>query len=41
MDEAKRLADEHWEWLGPLLEYLYKGALIHGFKHGVESKEDK
>ena len=32
----KNLADAHWAWLSELLEVLYKGAFIHGFKHGVE-----
>jgi len=36
---AEILADEHWDWLGKLLEYLYKSAFIHGFKHGAE-KDD-
>lgn len=37
MSEAEKLANEHWDWLGPLLEKFYKDAFIHGFKHGVES----
>jgi len=40
-----QLADEHWDWLeGILLEEmrmkmrLFKDAIIHGYKHGKESK---
>ena len=36
MSESDRLADEHWEWLSPLLEKMYKDAFKHGFKHGAE-----
>ena len=35
IDEAKRLAGEHWAWLGPFIERIYKDALVHGFKHGA------
>ena len=38
---AKKLADEHWEWLGPLLELIYKGAFVHGYKHKEEEDESK
>jgi len=38
-DEAKRLATEHWEWVVRWLEMIYKDAFIHGYKHGVQSKE--
>ena len=27
---SERLAEEHWEWLGKLLEYNYKTALVIG-----------
>ena len=40
MKTAEELADEHWEWLEELLEYLYKSAFIHGFKHGVKSEKE-
>ncbi len=33
-NKAVRLAREHWEWLGPTLEKIYKDAFIHGYKHG-------
>jgi len=34
--KAKKLADEHWEWLERLLEYVYKSAFEHGYKHALE-----
>jgi len=37
--QSKKLADEHWEWLSKLLEYVYKTAFIHGYKHGQEDKK--
>ena len=36
----KELANKHWEWVEGLhshMEYLYKTAFEHGFKHGVQS----
>ena len=36
---SERLADEHWAWLMKLLEYVYKSAFIHGYKHGKEDRE--
>ena len=39
MSEPERLADEHWAWLGSLLEKVYKDAFIHGYKHGEEESE--
>lgn len=38
---AEKLADEHWKWLEKLLEYVYKTAFIHGYKHGVDDTESK
>jgi hypothetical protein len=46
--EVKDLVDAHWKYVGSLLrahnlvgteliEYHYKTAFLHGFKHGVES----
>jgi len=32
------LADEHWRWLGPTLEKMFKDAFVHGYKHGRDSK---
>lgn len=39
MDNAKKLADEHWAWVVRWLEMVYKDAFIHGFKHGKEDFE--
>jgi len=39
MSRGRELADEHWEWLGKLLEYTYKTAFVHGYKHGKEDAE--
>jgi hypothetical protein len=36
MHEAKKLAKEHWDWLGKLIGEIYVEAMIHGFKHGLE-----
>lgn len=38
LEEAKKQANEHWAWLEPLLEKVYKDAFIHGHKHGTERK---
>ncbi len=32
-DQARRVAEEHWKWLEPLLHELYIGAFMHGVKH--------
>ena len=40
-DDAKRLATEHWEWVVRWLEIVYKDAFIHGYKHGVQDKNNK
>ena len=37
-EEAKELAEKHWEWLETLLHKIYVDALIHGIKHGQEDK---
>lgn len=45
---AKELAEGHWAWLEPLLEfplskdkaeYLYITAMIHGYKHRREDED--
>ena len=41
MSESGKLADEHWAWLGGLLEKVYKDAFTHGFKHGSEWATDE
>lgn len=35
---SQELADEHWSWLGSLLEKVYIDAFTHGYKHGKEPK---
>ncbi len=37
-EEARKLAEAHWEWLETLLHKIYVDALIHGIKHGQEDK---
>ena len=37
-EEAKKLAEAHWEWLESLLHKLYVDAFVHGIKHGEEGK---
>ena len=41
MEEAKRLAEEHWEWLSSILKKVYIDAFVHGYKHGVESLKER
>jgi hypothetical protein len=38
--KGENLAEQHWFWLKVLLEYLYKTAFIHGYKHGQEDAKD-
>ena len=38
---AKRLANEHWSYVGKICELMYKDAFIHGYGHGVEDMEAK
>jgi len=33
-EEAKKLAESHWEWLESLLHKIYVDAMVHGIKHG-------
>ena len=35
-EDAKKLAEEHWEWLESLLHKIYVDAMVHGIKHGQE-----
>ena len=37
---AEELAKEHWDWLGELLELVYKSGFVHGAKHEAESKKE-
>ncbi len=41
MDNAKKLADEHWAWVVRWLEMVYKDAFAHGYKHGQQDKADE
>jgi len=38
---VRELAEEHWKWLEGLLHKVYVDAMIHGYKHGRQSKEVK
>jgi hypothetical protein len=59
-DQAKKLAEEHWSYVGEVvewgkfglanlgaenitkfIEFVYKSAFIHGFKHGVEALQNR
>ncbi len=39
-EEAKELAEAHWEWLESLLHKIYVDAIVHGIKHGQEEKSN-
>ena len=34
--EGDKIIDEYQKWL-PLLEFLYVEAMLHGYKHGLQS----
>lgn len=34
--KARRLANEHWDWLVLLLGKVYTDAFTHGYKHGYK-----
>lgn len=36
--DAKKLAEEHWEYVGSICRKMYIDAFIHGYKHGVEEE---
>jgi len=38
MKSDKQLAEEHWEWLESLLHKIFVDAMVHGIKHGRQSK---
>ena len=40
-DTAKMLAEAHVEWFLKMIKPLLIEHMIHGFKHGVEWKEDE
>jgi hypothetical protein len=33
---AKKIAEEHWSYVGRITEMMYKDAFIHGYGHGFE-----
>ena len=39
MSNAKRLAQDHWDWLENLLGTVYRDAFEHGHKHGYEVRQ--
>jgi len=41
LEEAKKLADEHWTWFEKVVGHVAKDFFIHGYKHGVESKRKR
>ena len=41
LEEAEKLANEHWAWLQALLEKIFRDAFTHGYKHGVEKKRSR
>lgn len=34
--EAKKIAEEHWSYVGRICEMMYKDGMIHGYGHGFE-----
>ena len=40
-EELQKLCDDHWEYTQQIGELLYKLAMAHGFKHGVQWIEEK
>ena len=40
--EAKKIAEEHWSYVGRICEMMYKDGMIHGYGHGWEdAKKDE
>ena len=37
--EFKDNAEAHWKWLETWLHLVYVDAMLHGYKHGVESRK--
>lgn len=37
--DSEQLAEDHWQWLMKVLEVVYKGAFVHGYKHGKEDSD--
>ena len=40
-DEARKLAEAHWQWVETWLHLVYVDSFVHGVKHGQETKETK
>ena len=38
LEKAKVLAEEHWEWLEPIIKRFFIDGFMHGYKHGIEDK---
>lgn len=38
--EVRIIAKKHWEFLEGWMHKIYVDSFIHGFKHGVESKNE-
>jgi len=34
-------AEKHWDWLAELLHEVYVGAMVHGYKHGLEDGKNE
>ena len=39
--KAERMCQEHADWISSFVNYIYKTAFIHGYKHGRESNIKK
>lgn len=37
-EEARALAEAHWEFIERWLHMVYVDAMVHGIKHGQENK---
>ena len=36
-EEARKLAEDHWEWLETHFHILFVDAFMHGYKHAREA----
>ena len=41
LEEARKLADEHWTWVEKVVGHVAKDFFIHGYKHGKEKKRSR
>ena len=37
-NEMEKLVRDHYAWVEKFFDFVYKSALEHGFKHGVQSE---